>query len=99
MKEKSVIIVLDEDKYLNQKEMFYNSRKTLIHVYNGDKIEELKRYKKALKEIVKWNEPVVQDYHSYSIAKDALSKWNADFILSLALKTRAWASIRENGGV
>ena len=74
MKEKTVMIVLNEDKYLDQKEMFYNSRKTLIHVFDGDKIEELKRYKKALKEIVKWNDPVIHDYEAYSIAKKALSK-------------------------
>lgn len=38
------------------------------------KAKEAAKYKKALRDIVKWNDPVIQDYESYSIAKNALEE-------------------------
>lgn len=40
MKEKSVVIVLDEDLFESQKEIMYSLRKTTIHQYDGNVLGE-----------------------------------------------------------
>ena len=57
MKEKSVLLVMDEDKFSSQMDEIYDLRKSSIHVYEGDMIERLRyleeeneRLKKVIEE-------------------------------------------------
>lgn len=56
-KEKSVVLVMDEDKFSSQMDEIYDLRKSSIHVYEGDMIERLRyleeeneRLKKVIEE-------------------------------------------------
>lgn len=47
MKEKSVVIVMDENKFKSQENEIYELRKTCIHAYDGDVIKRIQELEQA----------------------------------------------------